>query len=217
MASGTPADGDHAALMDRVYRRQRHIYDLTRRYYLFGRDRLIAGLDAAPGTSVLEIACGTGRNLARVGKRWPDTRLFGVDISSEMLKSARETLGTGATLAMGDARWFDPRPALGEAHFDRIILSYSLSMIPDWRAALAHSASLLAPGGSLHVVDFGDLGGLPAPVARLLRAWLARFHVEPRAELIAAAREIAGRNRLALDTRRGRFGYYRGATLRAPR
>ena len=37
----------HAALMDRLYRRQRHFYDLTRKYYLLGRDRLIAGLDAA--------------------------------------------------------------------------------------------------------------------------------------------------------------------------
>ena len=32
---------DHAALMDTVYRGQRHIYDATRKYFLFGRDRLI--------------------------------------------------------------------------------------------------------------------------------------------------------------------------------
>ena len=44
-------------------RRQRHIYDGTRRYYLLGRDRLIADLAPAPGASVLEIGCGTGRNL----------------------------------------------------------------------------------------------------------------------------------------------------------
>ena len=43
------ADIDHAGLMDKVYRQQRHIYDLTRRYYLLGRDTMIAGLDAAPG------------------------------------------------------------------------------------------------------------------------------------------------------------------------
>ena len=29
--------------MDRIYRRQRHVYDFTRKYYLLGRDRLIAG------------------------------------------------------------------------------------------------------------------------------------------------------------------------------
>ena len=36
--------GAHAETMDRLYRYQRFIYDLTRKYYLFGRDRLIAGL-----------------------------------------------------------------------------------------------------------------------------------------------------------------------------
>ncbi len=37
----------HAELMDGVYRYQRHVYDLTRKYYLLGRDRLIDGLDVA--------------------------------------------------------------------------------------------------------------------------------------------------------------------------
>ena len=40
---------DHAALMDRVYRRQRHIYDATRKFYLLGRDPLIERL--APRTA----------------------------------------------------------------------------------------------------------------------------------------------------------------------
>ena len=31
---------DHGALMDAIYRRQVRIYDITRKYYLFGRDRL---------------------------------------------------------------------------------------------------------------------------------------------------------------------------------
>ena len=35
---------DAAALMDRMYRRQRHIYDLTRKFYLLGRDEVIARL-----------------------------------------------------------------------------------------------------------------------------------------------------------------------------
>ena len=35
--------------MDRIYRRQRHVYDLTRKYYLLGRDRLIADLDVPRG------------------------------------------------------------------------------------------------------------------------------------------------------------------------
>ena len=130
------ASANHAALMDEVYRGQRHIYNLTRKYYLFGRDTLIAGLDARPGMRVLEVACGTGRNLAKVGKVWPGVRLFGLDISAEMLKSARAAVGGDARLGEADACTFDPQTLLGEPAFERIVLSYSLSMIPDWEAAL---------------------------------------------------------------------------------
>jgi len=205
----------HAALMDEIYRGQRHIYDLTRKYYLFGRDTLIAGLAARPGMRVLELACGTGRNLAKVGKAWPGTQLFGLDISAEMLKSARAALGPSARLGQGDACSFDAKALLGEAAFERIVLSYSLSMIPEWERALDHAASLIAPGGSLHVVDFGDLAGLPRPAAPLLRAWLARFHVSPREGLPAAARRIAQARGLMIASRRGPLGYYQLHVLSA--
>jgi S-adenosylmethionine-diacylgycerolhomoserine-N-methlytransferase len=212
MATASPS---HAALMDEVYRGQRHIYDLTRKYYLFGRDTLIAGLDARAGMRVLEVACGTGRNLAKVGKAWPGVRLFGLDISAEMLKSARAAVGAEARLGEGDACAFDPQSLLGEPAFERIVLSYSLSMIPDWEDALDHAAGLLAAGGSLHVVDFGDLQGLPGPFQTLLRGWLAKFHVEPRSSLPAAAARIAHARGLRLESRRGPLGYYQLHVLSA--
>jgi S-adenosylmethionine-diacylgycerolhomoserine-N-methlytransferase len=65
---------DHAALMDLVYRRQRYVYDLTRKYYLFGRDRLIRELDLKPGDRVVEIGCGTARNLVRMAQLYPEAR-----------------------------------------------------------------------------------------------------------------------------------------------
>jgi S-adenosylmethionine-diacylgycerolhomoserine-N-methlytransferase len=58
-----------AELMNRTYRHQRHIYDVTRKYYLFGRDRLIARLDPPAGGRVLEIGCGTARNLIAAARR----------------------------------------------------------------------------------------------------------------------------------------------------
>ena len=205
----------HAALMDEVYRGQRHIYDFTRKYYLFGRDTLIAGLAARPGMRVLEVACGTGRNLAKVGRAWPGVRLHGLDISSEMLKSARAALGAEARLGQGDACAFDPQVLLGEPAFERIVLSYSLSMIPDWESALDHAAGQLAPGGSLHVVDFGDLSGLAGPFRRMLKAWLAKFHVESRTALPAAAARVAAAHGLTLESHRGPLGYYQLHVLRA--
>lgn len=211
MASTTSES--HAALMDRIYRWQRPIYDLTRKYYLFGRDRLIDDLDARPGMAVLEVGCGTGRNLARVRGRWPGIMPFGLDISTEMLRSARAALGPQAILAQGDATRFDAAALLGRSGFDRVILSYALSMIPDWQDALAQAARTLAPGGSLHVVDFGNCAGLPLLFRTMLLAWLARFHVAPRHDLAIVAARIAREHGLLLHHRRGPFGYYQTVRL----
>ena len=203
----------HGELMDSVYRTQRHIYDLTRKYYLLGRDGLIADLAPPPGGSVLEIGCGTGRNLIAVGQAWPEAQLFGIDISEAMLETARGAMmkaGVPATLARGDACDFDAQALFGRAGFDRVFISYALSMIPDWEAALAQAARCVAPGGRLEVVDFGQQDRLPSLWKRALFGWLAQFHVAPRAEL---GRAIAG-----LASENGAAGYsrslYRGYAVR---
>lgn len=221
MAQAASSATGHAALMDSVYKGQRHIYDLTRKYYLFGRDTLIEGLDAQSGMKVLEIACGTGRNLTKIGKRWPDVELFGLDISAEMLKNARKAVGENARLGLGDACAFDPANVFetgkDKGHgFDRIVLSYALSMIPDWEKALAHGVTQLARGGELHVVDFGDLNGLPTPFKKMLHSWLAKFHVEARSNLAEAAIEIAQRHGATLHSQSGRFGYFQLYVIKAP-
>lgn len=177
--------GDHAALMDANYRLQRHVYDLTRKYYLLGRDRLVDALHVPDGGSVLELGCGTGRNLALVARRYPHARLFGLDISHAMLATAHRTvarrgLGGRTRLARADATGFDAETLFGRRKFDRVFVSYALSMIPGWERTVAAGLACLAPGGSLHIVDFGGQERLPRWFALTLRAWLARFHVAPR-------------------------------------
>ena len=179
---------DAAALMDRMYRRQRHIYDLSRKFYLLGRDEAIARLRPHPGDKVLEIGCGTGRNLVKLAQAYPQARLFGLDVSREMLgtaavSTARAGLASRIALAQGDATAFDPQALFGCASFERVMISYALSMIPPWREALAQALDVVAPGGVLHVVDFGDCAGLPRPFKAGLRRWLAAFDVTPREDL----------------------------------
>jgi S-adenosylmethionine-diacylgycerolhomoserine-N-methlytransferase len=204
---------DHAALMDKVYRGQRHIYDATRKYYLFGRDRLIDELECRPGHAVLELGCGTGRNLQLIARRWPGVKCHGLDISSEMLKNARKRLGMTERLALGDATGFDARELFGREGFDRVVLSYALSMIPGWQGALEQAVSALAPGGSVRVVDFGALEGLPGPLRFALRKWLARFHVTPRTDLPEVATRIAREHGLKLEITSGPLAYYQMARL----
>lgn len=203
---------DHAALMDATYRHQRRIYDLTRRWYLLGRDRLIAELDPPPGARVLEIACGTGRNLDRISRRYPGRDLHGLDISREMLRSAEARLGGRARLAFGDACSFSGRDLFGVPLFDRIILSFAVSMIPDWQQAVRNALAQLAPGGELHIVDFHDQSGLPSWFRRALWSWLGRFHVVPRTALPEFLAALPGGTRLGIRHRALFRGYSQYAT-----
>src|SRR4030081_200349 len=144
-----PAEAMHR--MNRMYRRQRHIYDGTRRYYLLGRDQLIARLQPTAAASVLEIGCGTGRNLVLAARLYPDARFFGIDVSTEMLTSAisaisRAGLAGRVRVAHGDASSFDAKRLFGIAQFDHVMISYSLSMIPDWRGVLRAATVHLKPG-----------------------------------------------------------------------
>jgi len=196
--SREPPAKDHAALMDLVYRRQRYVYDLTRKYYLFGRDRLIRELALKPGERLIEVGCGTARNLVRIARLYPDAELFGLDASQEMLKSAAESLARAGLsdrvrLVHGYAENLSPALFGEERPFDRAAFSYSLSMIPDWRRALVAAGSALSKTGSIHVVDFGDLTGLGRVGASCLRGWLSLFHVEPRVEILhSVERQTAG-------------------------
>src|SRR5258708_34173670 len=72
-------------LMNRIYRHQRHVYDFTRKYFLLGRDRVIAEMAAHDGDRVLEIGCGTGRNLIVAARKYPGPRCFGIDVWTDML------------------------------------------------------------------------------------------------------------------------------------
>ena len=89
--------------MDAMYRFQRHIYDITRKPYLLGRDRLIRELDVPDGGHVLEIGCGTARNLLAAQQLYPAACFFGLDISAEMLDTASRSLRRGKN-APGGAR-----------------------------------------------------------------------------------------------------------------
>ncbi|MFC2250095.1 class I SAM-dependent methyltransferase [Labrys portucalensis] len=202
--------GDAAAAMNRIYRHQRYIYDLTRKYYLLGRDHLIASLKPAAGETILEIGCGTGRNLIAVARRYPATALNGFDISTAMLETARHSLDRNGlarvSVAQADATRFSPEQ-FGRKGFERIYISYTLSMIPDWPAVLERAVAALEPGGRLLIVDFGQQGGLPSWFKRVLFAWLARFHVHPIAALPAALADLASREGLQLRTRDLYRGY----------
>lgn len=203
------SSNNHARLMDGMYRYQRHIYDLTRKYYLFGRDRTIAHLNVPAGGSLLEVGCGTGRNMLLAYRRFPSARLYGLDISQEMLISARSNfrgLKQMPDFRVADATAFSPADFDVDG-FDRVMISYALSMIPDWKNAIDASLDAVAPGGELHIVDFGQQEGLPGWFQTLLKGWLRKFHVTPRADLLTVLEEKTRARGMSLKTERIGRGY----------
>ena len=211
---------DHGAFLDRVYRYQRHVYDPLRRTFLIGRDRLIARIAAETPGRVLEVGCGTARNLIALHRRCPGARLYGLDASAEMLKTARAKLRRrgleqrielrhGLAEELG-RRTFDP----GEP-FDAIFFSYSLSMMPAWRPAIDAALASLGPGGRLYAVDFWDQANWPGWLRSLLRARLARYRVHYRPDLLPYLERLEARGRGVLHLESVFRHYAFLATVRA--
>jgi S-adenosylmethionine-diacylgycerolhomoserine-N-methlytransferase len=203
---------DAAQKMDQQYRYQRYVYDLSRKYYLLGRDALLQEMAVEPGETVLEIGCGTARNLVKMAYRYPAAELYGVDASSMMLDTAHAKLqGTlyenKISLRQGLAGQISYRDFGLDKPFDHIVFSYVLSMIPGWQVALEQTLDILKPGGCLHVVDFSDQSTMPAWFRKLLLTWLDWFHVHPDPAVPVFLEQLAARHNDQLRMRQlpGRY------------
>ena len=201
--------------MDAMYRWTRYVYDFTRKYYLLGRDRLLRDMILQPDDRVLEIGCGTARNLIRLAKQRPDIRCFGLDVSTEMLATAAaqvkgRRLDGRITLAHCPAEDLNYEKTFGlNAPFDAAFFSYSLSMIPTWSQALDAALANIKRSGALYVVDFWDQGDWPRWFRWLLKRWLDLFHVQHRPELLDYLRDLdqKGVGSLTLKSVAGRYAY----------
>ncbi len=152
LARGQPAGADHKARLEAFYAPQASRYDAFRERLLHGRGEMISQLGLADGQAVVEIGAGTGRNVEFYRERLD--RLGSVelvDLCGPLLEQARQRLRGQRKVRMveADATAYQP-----EQPVDRVYLSYSLTMIPDWRAALDAAWRMLRPGGRIGVVDF---------------------------------------------------------------
>ncbi len=185
---------------------------MTRRCYLLGRDRLLGRLALKGPSTVLEVGCGTGRNLIQLARVHPEMEADGVDASSAMLEVARRNVATAGLSPRIRFHGALAEELRGPGQFgrsggyDAVIFSYSLSMIPDWRAALAAATPLVRSGGCIGIADFFDQRDLPPWFRRILRAWLRKFHTTPRDEMLSvletAARQWGGAVRCEFVARR---------------
>ncbi len=208
------AELDASSTMDRIYRYQRHFYDLTRPLFLFGRDTLLRRMKVRENDHVLEVGCGTARNLLKLHALRRSARLYGLDASNEMLTTARwnvrrRGLEPRVRLEHGLAQELCHEHTFGlRDRFDVIFFSYSLSMIPPCVSALDAALASLKPERSIYIVDFCDQAGFPRFARALLGRWLAWFGVQHRPELHAHLARLAaeGHGSVKSEVFGGRYG-----------
>lgn len=169
-AVGLRGDGDHASRLEAFYGPQAARYDAFRERLLHGRAELLARLAPRPGSHFVELGAGTGRNVEFLGALAHELELTLVDLCPSLLAVARRRFGAwdGVNVVEADAtRWQAARAA------DYVLLSYALTMMPDWRAVIDNAHRMLAPGGSIAVVDFHVSAAQP-PAGRQRHGRFAR-------------------------------------------
>jgi S-adenosylmethionine-diacylgycerolhomoserine-N-methlytransferase len=146
---------DHASRLESFYAGQAEAYDDFRRRLLKGREELCQNIPLPVGGTWVDMGGGTGANLEFLGDKLPQLgKVYVVDLSPSLLQVARKRIAargwSNAEAIEADATIF--QPPQGPA--DVVTFSYSLTMIPDWFAALENAWEILKPGGILGVVDF---------------------------------------------------------------
>lgn len=103
----------------------------------------------AETTTVLDFGCGAG-NISLVLKPYVH-KVFGVDISEDMIEAYKERTGfDGYACNVAE----DPIPPLEGVQFDAIVTTLAYHHVEDYQLVTHKLVKYLKPGGWLYVVDF---------------------------------------------------------------
>ncbi len=161
--------------LDRYYRKHAKFYNFTRRFFLFNRRTSIEMLMLKPEDRVLDIACGTGLNVSCLLEYVPANNITGVDHSESMLEIATVKF-PGVELIRGDVSCYD-----FSERFDKVICSYSLSMIDEWEKTIENVISVMNSNGTFVILDFHKWT-FAEPVYKIFRWWLGIHGVDAERE-----------------------------------
>lgn len=185
---------DKTQKLQGYYRWHAPIYDATRWSFLFGRKRIVSlaakVLSGNNAPRILEVGCGTGRNLKDLAKTFPKAQITGVDLCAPMLEKAKQNIAAYAGRVTLQHQAYGPE-LLPENSCDLVLFSYALTMFnPGFDAALDTARTHLKPGGVVAVTDFHDSrwGGF--------KSWMWANHVRMEGHLVPALDERFERKQL---------------------
>ena len=165
-----------------TYRKKAKHYDITSRFYPVPgypqraqRLRAVQALGLRRGDSVVDVACGTGLNLALIEEViGPDGRIVGVDLTDAMLAQAQDRIArngwSNISLVQADVADFNFPTGI-----DAILSTYALTQVPECAEVIAHGAAALSGGGRWAVLDLKVPGQTPGWLARLGTATVRPF------------------------------------------
>jgi ubiquinone/menaquinone biosynthesis C-methylase UbiE len=141
---------NNSAKVIKEYSSQAKEYDKRWQYYVSESIRhTLDFIELKPGSSLLDIGCGTGTLLSELSSQVPDAKLYGVDLSADMLAIADKKLPTSVELKLGQSDALNYR----ENKFDIIVSTSSIHAWPNRDLSMQNIARCLKPGGKLVVTD----------------------------------------------------------------
>ncbi|HEX6740848.1 MAG TPA: metalloregulator ArsR/SmtB family transcription factor [Sphingomicrobium sp.] len=156
-ADGARTEGirsDRAEAATRYFTAHAEVWDQIRSLHV-AESEVERAIDRALGRRpvgrLVDVGTGTGRMIELFGPR--ASQAIGIDRSSEMLRLARvklEAAGIASSLRQGDMYALP----LADESADSVIIHQVLHYAHSPAAAVAEAARVLAPGGTLLVVDF---------------------------------------------------------------
>jgi S-adenosylmethionine-diacylgycerolhomoserine-N-methlytransferase len=183
--------------MENYYRFQADIYDMSRPFFLFDRDKTLKELDLNKGQTALDVGCGTGWNLKYlVEKVGSEGKVYGVDCSDSMLRKAREKVIKNGWPNVSLIKEYAENYVI-EEKADLILFSYSLTMIPDWKSALDNAIKNLKKNGRVVMLDFYVWNRF-ASMFNVWKNWLKVNHVNISDSHVEYIKEKATKTRLTV-------------------
>jgi len=132
------------------YNRQAEIYDEKGdgKFVAPMYGEIINRIMRANPKKVLDVGCGTGNVLMKLSSN-EELKLYGVDISESMIKTAKKNLGNKAELKVGDSEYMPWE----DNSFDVIVCNASFHHYPNPEKALSEMKRMLKSDGTLIIGD----------------------------------------------------------------
>lgn len=132
----------------KYYNKIAHSYNFTRKFFLFGRNKLINKIININNiNSITEIGCGTGYILHKINKLNSNFNLSGIDLSDGMLKIAKKN-NSEINFIQEDIF------KLNKIDSELIIMSYFLTLFEDTESLLKHLYSIINKNSKIIILDF---------------------------------------------------------------